>query len=162
MQPFLAVFAVLLCVLYGLRASTHVKEEARRLARWAELLPRLSLLIAEETRSLPEAMRLAADEPHPPDRLLHAVADAVCTDPLLSLAEAFARHCPPCTEHETLMRMHERLGRGSAESRRLAVEQAAAALAQMSANVKDRAARDARLYATLGFTGGACLAILLL
>ena len=162
MQPFLAVCAGLLCVLYGLRASAHVKVEARRLARWTVLLPRVSLLIAEETRSLPEAMRLAADEPHPPDRLLHAVADAVCTDPLLSLAEAFARHCPPCTEHETLMRMHERLGRGSAESRRLAVVQAAAALAQMSANVKDRAARDARLYATLGFTGGACLAILLL
>lgn len=162
MQPFLAMCAGLLCALYGLRASAHVKEEARRLARWAVLLPRLSLLIAEETLPLPEAMRLAADEPLPPDRLLHMVADAVCADPLSSLAEAFAQHCPPCAERETLLRMHERLGRGSAESRRLAVEQAADALAQMSANATERAARDARLYATLGFTGGACLAILLL
>lgn len=161
-RAVLAIAAGLLCGLYGLRLSASLRQEALHARRWAEILARLDLLIGEETLSLPEALRQAADGALAPDRLLHAVADDLAGNPLQSLQEAFGAACPACGGREVLLRLFGRLGRGSAQSRRLAVQQAAQAMAQTAAQAEARAARDAKLYRTLGWTGGACLTILLL
>lgn len=158
----LAVMAGLLCGLAGLRHASAMKTEAARLRRLTEILPRLSLILAEQSVSIPAALRLAADGNAPPDRLLHRIADALEGNPLLSLSDAFGQECPICAEQETLLRLAARLGRGSAESRRQAVDQSAAAIVQMAQAAQARAAKDAKLWTTLGWTGGICLTLLLL
>lgn len=163
MSPsFLAIAAGLLCGLYGLRMANQLHAEAKRLKRWTELLPHLALLIGEESMSLPEVLKVSADGNTTPDMLLIAMADAVSSAPLLTLADAFEQHVFPFREHETLRRMFVRLGKGSAESRAMAVSQAADEVRLMTNDAQSRAARDARLWQTLGFTLGACLTLLLL
>ena len=62
------ICAALLSTLAGLHLSTHLRQEAQRLARWGEVLPHLHLLMASCAYSLPEAFRLCADGNHPPER----------------------------------------------------------------------------------------------
>lgn len=157
-----AVAAGLLCGLYGLRLSSALREESQVLHRWTEMLARLELLISEETLPLPDVMLHAADGSLPPDRLMRDVAQAITADPLLSLQDAFSARCPAFDGHDVLLRLFARLGRGSSSSRRLAVQQAHDALALLAAQKSDRAARDAKMYRTLGWTAGACLTIMLL
>jgi len=61
-----------------------------------------------------------------------------------------------------LARLFTRLGRGTKESRRLAAEQTAEEMTLLAQHAGNRAEKDARLWQTLGFVGGACLTILLL
>ena len=56
----------------------------------------------------------------------------------------------------------DRLGHGSLESRRLAVDQACALIRQMGNHAAEVSARDAKLWQTLGLAGGAALTLLLL
>ena len=162
MPTVLAIAAGLLCGLYGLRMASQLHAEAERLKRWAELLPHLALLIKEESMSLPQALTATADGNAEPDRLLSDIASAVSAAPLLTLADAFESHVASCREQETLRRVFTRLGKGSAESRAMAVSQAGDELRLMADAAQAQAARDARLWQTLGFTIGACLTILLL
>lgn len=161
-SSFFAIAAGLLCGLYGLRLSATLRSEARVLLRWVEILRRLALLIAEETLPLPEALRQAADEPLPADLLVCKVADALESDPLLPLADAFVLQCTSCPGYDVLQRLFTRLGHGSAANRLLAVDQARDTLALLAAKASERADRDAKLYRTLGWTGGVCLTILLI
>lgn len=158
----LAVMAGLLCGLAGLRHASAMKAEAARLRRWSHMLARLALLLSEQSMPIPAVLRLAADGREAPDRLLQQVAAALEADPLDSLPEAFGRECPPCPEREILLRLAAQLGRGSAESRSLAAEQTGAAFSQMASHAEALAAKDAKLWQTLGWTGGACLTLLLL
>ena len=161
-RPFLALMAGLLCGLIGLRHTAHMRMEAQRLSRWAELLEQLALVLQEAVLPLPAALRCASDGSGTPDKLLRDAASALEGDPLLSFPEAFERLCPPCPERDALLRMAARISRGSAESRRLAAAQTASSIAQMAAQSQSRAAKDARLWQTLGWTCGACLTLLLL
>ncbi len=161
-RPVLAISAGLLCGLYGMQLSRSLTEDARNLRRWADILTHLDLLLGEAALSLPCALREAANGNLPPDRCLQAVADALADNPLTSLPQAFAAAFPAGKARDPLLRLASRLGRGSAESRRLAVRQATDALALMATQAEARAARDVRLFRTLGFTGGACLTLLLL
>lgn len=161
-RSFFAVAAGLLCGLYGLRLSSALREEAQMLRRWTELLARLALLIGEETLPLPDVLLHAADGSLRPDRLVQDVAHAITADPLLSLQDAFDERCPVFDGHDVLLRLFARLGHGSASSRYHAVEQARDALALLASQKSDIAARDAKLYRTLGWTAGACLTIMLL
>lgn len=159
---FMALTAGCLCALAGIRQAFFLRSEALRLNRWAVLLDRLSLLLSEAFLPMPDLLESAADGSTQPDRLLHAVAGDIKATPLLTIPEAFSRHCPPCTERDTLLRMAEQLSRGSAESRSLAASQAGAYIRHLSDAANKRAARDARLWQTLGWTGGACLALMLM
>lgn len=161
-RPVLAVAAGLLCALLGFRRAAALRAEEVRLRRWQELLAQLSLIISEATLSLPEAMCCAADGLGQADALLSSIAEDMLRDPLASPADAFAARCPPCPEREPLLRMLHRLGRGTLESRCLALEQCGAALALLTEKAASRAAKDTRLYQTLGMTGGVALALLLL
>ena len=161
-QAVFAVGAGLLCGLYGLRLSTALRQEARALHRWTELLDRMALLIEEKSLSLPDVFRHAADDDLPPDRLLHDVAESITSDPMLSPGDAFAARCPAAAGKDVLLRLFVRLGRGSADSRRQAVRHARDALSLLAEQKSERAGRDAKLYSTLGWTVGACLTILLL
>lgn len=161
-RPVFAIAAGLFCALLGLRFSASIQDEARQLRQWTDILSRLSILIGEAAASLPDALRLSADDTHPPDMLLHAMADMMQAHPLTTPADAFIRLCPSCSGHDTLLRMFNRLGRGSPENRQQAVQQAIQELSLMTAQAEERAAKDVKLYRILGCTGGACLAILLL
>ena len=58
--------------------------------------------------------------------------------------------------------MFQRLGRGSKDSRVLAVEQASEEIALLAEAASVKADKDVKLWQTLGITGGVCLAILLM
>lgn len=158
----LAIAAGLLCALTGLRAADELCREARELRRWADVLQQLTLILRQATLPLPEAMRAAADLNCAPDKLLQAAAAHLEAHRLSTPADAFSAVCSACAGHDALLRMLTRLGRGDAESRSLACGQAAGELSAMAERAERRAAADARLWRTLGWTGGVCLTLLLL
>lgn len=159
---FTALTAGCLCALAGMRQASFLRREAMRLNRWAVLLDRLSLLLSEAVLPLPDVLESAADDSSQPDMLLRSVAGDVKTNPLLTMSEVFSSHCTACAERDALLRLAEQLSRGSAESRSLAASQAGAYIRHLAEEATKRAARDARLWQTLGWTGGACLALMLI
>lgn len=161
-RAVIAVMAGLLCALAGVKHGASLKADAFRLERWCQLLRHMALLIQEGTLSIPEALCAAADGPHPPDKLLRAIAMKLHSSPMMTLAEAFDVCCGECTERELLTRMFTRLGQGSKESRVLALEQAAKEMQLLAESASGRAEKDVKLWQTLGFTSGICLTILLL
>ena len=161
-RPVLAVFAGLLCGLIGQRQARRLREEDASLRRWAQLLRCLALLLREGTLSLPEALRQAAGEDSAPDLILRRLGDGMEHHPLSSLPELFARCAPTGPEAPVLSRLMAQLGRGSLESRCQAAEQAAEEIDLLARSASERAAQDAKLHASLGWTCGACLTILLL
>lgn len=171
MTHILAPAAGLLCLLLGLRRADALRQEERRLTRWGAVLAHLALLLREGTLPLPGALRAAGDGPnafHLPDRLLCALADEMESAPLRTIPEALdvpavSGILPTCAaEGDAIRRMLSRLGRGSQESRILAVEQCAAEISPLSQEAGAKVARDAKLFTTLGWTGGAALTLLLI
>ena len=161
-RPALAVFAGLMCGVIGQRQARRLREEGVNLRRWEQLLRRLALLLREGTLSLPEALRQSAGESSAPDLLLRRLGDEMEQHPLSPLPELYARIAPPGPEAPVLARLMAQLGRGSLDSRCQAAEQAAEETALLARAASERAARDAKLHASLGWTCGACLTILLL
>lgn len=162
MRLALAIAAGLLCALAGMRQSSALLGEEKRLRRWHALLTQLSFILSERSASLPEAMRITADRPLPPDMLLHTVAAQMLLHPMLPLQDLFEAHCPSWPEKATLLRMCTHLGHGSLESRQSAVQTAAAEVAALADAASAKAQKDAKLWRTLGFLGGACLTLLLI
>lgn len=158
----LAVMAGLLCALAGVRRAGALRTEQAELQRWTDLLAVLTLLIEEGALSLPDALLAAADGHGTPDQLLHAMADLMKREPLTSPCDAYDALAGASPARETIRRMFCRLGHGTLDSRRLAAKQAAAEIALMAQQSAQRVQKDARLFQTLGFTGGAALALLLL
>lgn len=161
-RGILALMAGLLCVLAGMKYASALKGDASRLSRWVQVLTHLSLLLREGALSIPEAMCAAADSTHPPDRLLREMAGKLTSTPMLSLSDAFKACSGDCAERDVLTRMFTRLGHGTKDSRCHALEQATEEMRLLAQNASVKAEKDAKLWQTLGFTGGACLTILLL
>lgn len=158
----LALMAGLLCALAGARHAASLKADAARLSRWGQLLRHLTLLLREGAFSIPEALCAAADDALPPDKLLRDMASHLSASPLLTPGEAFAQCAGDCPEKALLARMFQRLGRGSKESRILAVEQACEEIGLLAESASARAEKDVKLWQTLGLTGGVCLTLLLM
>lgn len=161
-RPFFAVAAGLLCALWGWRQAAGLRRQADDLQRWGQILEHLSLLLEEAVLPIPAALRCAADGASMPDSLLIQVADALEADPIASLPDTFERLCPEGAERETLLRLSARIARGSAESRHLACVQASQAIALLGQQSRQRADRDAKLFSTLGWAGGAAMVLMLL
>lgn len=161
-QGILAIMAGLLCALAGVKYASSLKGDASRLDRWVQVLTHLSLLLREGTLSILEALCAVADGPHPPDRLLREMAGKLSATPMLSLREAFQACSADCAERDVLTRMFTRIGHGTKDSRCLALEQSTEEMRLLAQNASARAEKDAKLWQTLGFIGGACLTILLL
>lgn len=161
-RAVIAVMAGLLCALAGVKHAASLKGDAARLARWGQVLSHLALLLKEGTLSIPEALCAVADAPHPPDNLLREIASRLAASPLTPLGDVFTAQCPDCAEKQTLSRFFARLGRGSRESRILAAEQYREELQLLAQAASQKAEKDAKLWQTLGFTGGICLTILIL
>lgn len=158
-RPMLAVAAGLLCGVAGLRQSRRMRSDCQRLTDWAALLTRLALLMEESALSLPEAFEQAvAAREHP----LHRLAAEMRLHPLKPLPALFAALNLSGPETAPLSRLMEQLARGSLDSRVLAVRQAAAEIGLLASASREKAGQDARMWATLGWTGGACLTLLLL
>lgn len=160
MRAVFAAMAGLLCAAWGMGRAAFMRAEAAELRRFSQLLTVISLLLSEGMLPLPEALLAAADGASPADSLLRAMAARMQADPLLTPAEAYAEVA--ASPREALARFFARLGRGSLEARRLAAEQAAAELTHAADAADARVQRDAKLFQTLGVTGGATLALLLL
>lgn len=162
-RAFLAVTAGLLCALLGLRSASRLRREAGRMRRWTELLAHLALLLEEGALPIPEALQTASDGTNEADGLLREIAQRMQSDPMTT-PEAACRGALPggWAEGETLLRMFRRLGHGAGAGRVQAVRQADAAVMLLAEQFSERARRDAKVYTTLGWTGGACLTLLLL
>lgn len=161
-RAVLALMSGLLCTLAGIRHAARLKQDASRLERWVQLLNYLALLLGEGTLSIPEALSAASDGSDPPDKLFREIAGRLASHPLLSPADAYAQLAPSWTEMAALSRMFHRLSRGSRESRVLAARQTAEEIRLLADSAAATAAKDARLWQTLGLIGGICLTILLL
>jgi len=162
MRTMLALMAGMLCMAAGLRHAAALTAEDARLRRWAEMLQHLSLILAEGACPLPEAFRQAATGQSEADRQLLALAEQMQLHPLSPLPQLWQALGDESAEAAPLRRMMQRLGRGSMESRCQAAEQAAREMALMSQQTREKSARDAKMWRTLGFLGGACITIMLL
>ena len=161
MHQVLAVTAGLLCGLYGWRTAAHLQREATNATRWSQLLPHLALLLEEAVLPLPRALHLTADGNGTADRVLQAIAQTLESNPLVTPQEAYSNHAPQPSP-EPLMRLFRQISRGSAEQRALATRQCAQEMALLAQAARERAGKDVKLLRTLGWTGGACLTLLLL
>ena len=161
-RGILAIMAGMLCALAGLKYASALNGDASRLSRWMQVLTHLSLLLREGTLSIPEALCAAADGAQPPDRLLREMAEKLTSAPMISLSDTFKECSSSGTEKDVLTRMFSHLGHGSKDSRCLALKQAIEEIRLLAQNASARAEKDAKLWQTLGFIGGACLTILLL
>ncbi len=161
-RSVLAVMAGLLCALLGMKHSADLYAEERRLRRWYEVLRHLAVILQEQAVPLPEALCQAANGDAVPDRLLRNMASHMQGHPLDPLQDAYRHLCGPCTENAALHRIFAALGRGTLAQRVLGVTQGAEEIALLAASARTRAEKDAKLFRTLGWTGGACLTILLL
>ena len=161
-RAVIAVMAGLLCALAGMKRAASLKGDAARLTRWVQILRHLALLLKEGTLSIPEALCAAADESQPPDKLLHELASRLAAAPMEPLAGIFETLCDTQLENPTLSRFFTKLSHGSKESRILAAEQCGDELQLLALAASQKAEKDAKLWQTLGFTGGVCLTILIL
>ena len=161
-RAIFSVMAGLLCTLAGIRHAASIKADAERLSRWIQLLTHLKLLLTEGFLSLPEALLSAADMQRLPDSLLRDMAARIQASPLLSLHDAYLQCSGDHIEQESLSRLFSRLGRGTKENRLLALEQSIAELELLASSAAQKAAKDSRLWLTLGMTGGICLTLFLL
>lgn len=158
----LAVTAGLLCGVMGIRHARQLNGTAFRLRRWEELLRHLALLLSEGDASMPDVFEQAASAHEAPDELLCRLARQMREQPMSTLPDLYAACQNTCEEDSVLTRLMARLGRGSLETRRQAVEQAADEIALLSASATTKAATDARMWTTLGWTCGACLTLMLI
>lgn len=162
MQSAFAVTAGLICALAGMRHAAALRGDAQLLQRWTEIAERLALLLEEQSVPLPEVFRIAADAETAADKLLRRIADDMTANPLTSTAQSFEAHCGNCLQEDALLRMFSRLGRGSVQTRCAACRQSAAFLAQEAAKAHAQSEKDAKMWRTLGWTGGICLTLMLI
>lgn len=166
LRGVLALTAGVGCGLIGLRRASGLVQRERELQAWVDTLHRLSLLLAEQTLTLPQVFEHAGFgcAAH----CLCQTAEKLRQTPACSPQQAFqtvdahALCWATAEEKERLLRMMAGIGRGGVALRKQAVDQAADwfALALSKAQLKRK--QDARLALTLGWTAGACLALMLL
>jgi len=162
MRTALALMAGLMCMAAGFRQAAALRAADARLRRWTDILRHLSLLLSEGTYSLPEAFLLAASCDSEPDITLRTLAEQMQRQPLKSLPELWETLCSDDPESAALARLMQRLGRGSLESRQQAAHNAADEFELLSAQAREKSLKDAKMWRTLGFLGGACIIIMLL
>lgn len=158
-RPMLAIMAGLLCGVMGMRQASRIRETNATLHRWEIILQHLCLLLQEQSLSLPEAFTQAATDNTAADQLLHQWADALHRDPLTPLPQHYT---PQGAEGAVLLRLLEGLSHGSLESRVLSAHQAAEGMALLASASQAKAQQDSKMWATLGWTCGACLTLMLL
>lgn len=158
-RPLLAVMAGLICGVMGVRKAQCIRQENATLRRWEIILRRLCLILQEGALPLPETLDQAADEATPADMLLRRLSAGMRAEPLTSLSGLYT---PQGKEGPVLARLFSGLEQGSLESRLLAASQAAQEFALLAEASQSKAKQDAHMWATLGWTCGACLTLMLL
>lgn len=146
----------------GLRHSQELHRQRIRLARWSSLTRHLALLLQEEAGSLPDVLRMAAQEKSEPDRILQLIAQRMHLQPLFSTVDIPEILQLPFSEQELLMRLFTRLTQGSRDSRVQAAQECSALFAQLSQTASMQNEADAKMWRQLGFLGGACLTLWLM
>lgn len=159
MRPFLAVMAGMLLGVAGMRRARQLRVHAANHVRWVNLLSHLSLLLQQAAYTLPEALRLAADQPLQPDAWLCALADGITQKRISALP---ASPVLPGQDADILNRYVPRLLHGALESRVQATEQARDEFVLLMKSAQADAGREAKMWSQLGWTLGAALTLLLL
>lgn len=166
LRGLLALTAGVGCGLIGVRHAAALVRRERELQSWVDTLRRLSLLLAEQTWTLPQAFEQAGYGSAA--SCLRHTAEQLRQTPACSPAHAFQSvdasvlRWATAEEQERLLRMMTGIGRGGVALRRQAVEQAADWFALALARAQNQRKQDARLSLTLGWTAGACLTLMLL
>lgn len=167
----LGAAGALLCLACGMAAGSWMRE--RRLARWRmlsawmEAISGMRVLLEQERPSLPELLQSAAEcissetgAQQAAQRLKHT-AHSIASQPLLSVADAYASACCKITapwekqeERAAVERLFRQLGSGTAAMR----EQAAAAclrrLKPLEEHARTEAEKGGRLCMQLGMLLG--------
>lgn len=162
LRPLCAVTAGLTLGLIGMRYAARLRSEASRLRAWDPLLDRLQLLLSEAALPLPDALEQAASSHSEPDMLFRTLAKRLRAEPLSSLSTLFDAQQYSYQEQQTIASLMAELDRGSLESRLLCIAHARSACAQLAKAAAEHSDRDASMWAKIGWTGGACLTLLLI
>ena len=158
-RPLLAIMAGLICGVLGMRQARRITQENATLRRWEIILRQLCLILQEGALPLPEALDQAANDATPADVLLRGLSARLRAEPLRSLSQLYT---PQGKEGPVLTRLFSGLAQGSLESRLLAATQAVQEIALLAESSQSKAKQDAHMWATLGWTCGACLTLMLL
>ena len=158
-RVFLALVSGLICGIVGMRQAGRIRAGQARLKRWEYLLARLCLLLKEQSLSLPEIFLHLSEGAQGPDGDLRRLAEGMLHQPLQPLERLYT---PDGPEGDILSRLMGQLDRGSMASRLLAATQAREEIALLAHESAHKAAADARMWATLGWSFGACLFLMLL
>ena len=162
-RAVLAIAAGILAGVIGMRYAARLRKEAASLHRWQELLTHLALVLEEGGATLPQAFLQVADaNASGADEVLRHLAARLRSDPLTPLPDAFDALHLPMPAQSVLSPMMARLAHGSLASRCQAVTHAGAEIGLLSSAAGEKAAKDARMWSVLGWTGGACLTLLLI
>ena len=94
--------------------------------------------------------------------LFRTLAKRLRAEPLSSLRALFDAQQYPYQEQQTIASLMAELDRGSLESRLLCIAHARSACAQLTKAAAEHSDRDASMWAKIGWTGGACLTLLLI
>lgn len=146
----------------GLRHSQELHRQCIRLARWTGLTRHLALLLQEEAGSLPDVLRMAAQEKGEPDRILQSVAQRMRLQPLFLTVDIPEILRLPSNEQELLLRLFSRLTQGSRDSRVQAAQECSVQFAQLAEAARVQNEADAKMWRQLGFLSGACLTLWLM
>lgn len=155
-----ALIAGLCCGVAGSRYGAVLRRQAASLKRWEELLRHLSLLLGQGEYPLPACLEHVATTAQSPDEQLRRIARLQRTQPLASLDALYQPERAP--EADIVTRCLRRISAGSAAERSLAATQAADEIGLMYASVAPKAAVDAKMWTSLGWTIGASLMLMLL
>ncbi len=167
LRVWLALGAGIGCGVIGMRRSAALARRSRELRRWLEALERLSLLLAESASTLPSAFRQAGSAGSA-QASLSATAGLLSQAPGLSPSQAFLKagagylDWATAEEKAQLTAMMSDLGHGSLAMRKQAVTHTAEWLALHLRRAEEKQGKDGKLAMTLGWSVGACVALLLL
>lgn len=157
-----ALMAAAACALLGFDAARRLRLRVRRLASWMRALEWIDVKLVSEGIPLREVV-LKEGEGEVSQRL-HAFSRALQDNPRFSAAQAWAASGKDqsAPEDAVLAQCFSALGAGTLEKRRTALHQAMGQLRVMEKEAEEKAAKDCRLYKSMGLAGGAALLLILL
>ena len=162
MRLICALAAAGACILLGMDASRRLKARVVNLAAWLRALEWIDVKLLHEGIPLREVV-LVEGEGEVPGRMA-AFSRALTDNPRCTAAQAWqaSGKSQGAPEDKVLADCFSALGTGVLEKRRTAIAQAAGQLRVLQKEAEEKAARDCKLYKSLGLAGGAALFLILL
>lgn len=157
-----AGLAAVACVLLGWEEARRLLSRVERLKAWIRALELVDLRLVHDGIPLREAVLQEGEGE--PARRLKEFSGALAANPRLSAREAWeaSGKSQEAPEDKLLAECFAALGTGVLEKRRTAISQAAEQLKALLEEAQAKAARDCKLYRSMGLCGGVALLLILL